>query len=152
MIAIRAATPADAGEMLTVARLLPDWFNQGGLAQMAIDFRTQHGAVAELAGRIVGFVTWWPAGEPGVMEMTWLGVHPDVRFQGIGRRLVAEAEAGARAQGAHRVLVSTLADTVEYAPYAETRRFYHAAGYSDERVDPDHYGPGEDRLLLAKGL
>jgi len=48
--------------------------------------------------------------------------------------------------------VSTVADSVEYEPYARTRSFYHALGFSDVQVDRKWYPSGEDRLLRRKPL
>lgn len=149
---IRPATPADTEAMLAVARRLPQWFTQAGCEQMSRDFLVHHGAVAIVDDQVAGFVTWWPADEPGAMDMTWLGVDPGLRGGGIGRRLVVTMLDASRAAGAHTAVVSTLAATCDYPPYAETRAFYHALGFTDVRVDANHYGPDEDRLLLAKAL
>lgn len=152
-IAIRPAVPSDVDAMLAVARALPQWFTEGGVQTMTGDFVRHSGAVATGDdGRVIGFVTWAPAPEADVMDMTWLGVAPELRGQGIGRRLVAAAEAGARAAGCRQLVVSTLAETCDYEPYNQTRAFYHALGFSDLRVDKDHYGPDEDRLLLGKAV
>lgn len=106
--------------------------------------------------QVVGFVTWTVqsahATEPGVAEMTWLGVAPAARGSGAGRRLAAAAAEACRAAGAHTLQVSTLADRVDYPPYAETRAFYRALGFVDWRVDRDYYGDGDDRLLLRWAL
>jgi ribosomal protein S18 acetylase RimI-like enzyme len=51
--------------------------------------------------------------------------------------------------------VDTVADNVEYEPYAETRRFYRAMGFQDVRVDEKFWGEGNDRydrLVMRKDL
>jgi len=152
-VSLRPATPADAPAMLAVARQLPQWFNEGGYEQMSRDFPDHRGVVAVLDGQIVGFVTWWPSPEqPDAMEITWLGVAPHLRARGIGRQLVAAMEESLRTNGIHTVTVSTLAATVDYPPYEETRQFYGRLGFRSERIDKDHYGPEEDRLLLIKSI
>ena len=61
-------------------------------------------AVAELDGRVVGFVTVLPPQE-GEAELDGLFVEPDGWRGGVGRRLVAEAERRARAAGAGAIHV-----------------------------------------------
>ncbi|MGE5675296.1 MAG: GNAT family N-acetyltransferase [Mycobacterium leprae] len=155
MVQLRTASPADAEAMLAVARSLPQWFTEGGVQEMARDFPIHQGVVAvDQEGRVVGFVTFAPSPhtpQEGLVEMTWLGVSPEYRRHGVGRLLVAALESECRQAGADVVQVSTLADTVEYEPYAETRAFYRRLGFSDWRVDPGFYD-GDDRLLLRKAL
>jgi XTP/dITP diphosphohydrolase len=159
MIAIRSAWPDDVEAMLTVARTLPEWFNDHGLAEMTRDFASQQAAVAvaEEAGqeRVVGFITWAPSPhtpEPGLVELTWLGVDQSSQGHGVGRRLVAMLEELCRSEGAHTIQVATLADSVDYEPYVATRAFYRAIGFQDYQVDKDFYGEGDHRLLLRKAV
>lgn len=159
MVNLRPASPPDAEAMLSIARSLPEWFNDQGLLEMARDFQVQDGIVA-VAGhgetaQVVGFVTWGPSPstpEPGLVELTWLGVTPRLQGQGVGRMLVEALEDRCRQAGATVLQVSTLADSVDYAPYAGTRAFYRRLGFRDWRVDPAFYGPDGDRLLLRKDL
>jgi GNAT superfamily N-acetyltransferase len=141
--------------MLAVARSLGPWFNDGGLAEMAADFKTHRALVAvDGDGQVTGFVTWAPSPhtpEPGLVELTWLGVLPDRHRAGLGRRLLAALADACRAEGARAIQVSTIADSVEYEPYARTRAFYRAVGFADYRVDPGFY-EGDDRLLLRLDL
>ncbi len=95
MIQIRDATSADYEAMLSVARSLPEWFNEIGLREMARDFATHRGLVAvditDTGERVVGFATWLPSSdspEANLAEITWLGVAREFQGQGIGRRLV----------------------------------------------------------------
>jgi hypothetical protein len=60
-----------------------------------------------------------------------------------------------KASGFRTLEVATVADNVEYAPYAETRRFYRARGFTDFRVDARFWGSGDDRydrLVLRRDL
>jgi ribosomal protein S18 acetylase RimI-like enzyme len=87
-----------------------------------------------------------------VAELTWIAVHPEFHRKGIGRRLVKALEEVLVKVGVSALEVSTVADSVEYEPYARTRSFYHALGFSDVRVDRKWYPSGDDRLLLRKPL
>ena len=51
-----------------------------------------------------------------------------------------------------RLEVHTVAATVEYEPYALTRRFYYAIGFADVGVEPKGFPSGDDKLLLRKQL
>ena len=84
--------------------------------------------------------------------MTWIAVHPEFHRKGIGRCLVKALEKVLVRLGVSALEVSTVADSVEYEPYAGTRSFYHALGLSDVQVDRKWYPSGDDRLLLRKPL
>lgn len=159
MIQIRDATRSDYEAMLAVARSLPEWFNEQGLREMARDFGTHQGLVAVdnsgASEEVVGFATWLrspDAPEPRLAEITWLGVTPAFQGRGLGRRLGEALEGRCRQVGVSVLQVSTLADTVDYAPYAGTRAFYRRLGFKDWRVDAAFYGPDADRLVLRKEL
>ncbi|HEY8345834.1 MAG TPA: GNAT family N-acetyltransferase [Symbiobacteriaceae bacterium] len=159
MIHIRDATTADYEAMLSVARSLPEWFNERGLREMARDFLTHRGLVAvcirDTSEKVVGFATWLQSSdspEANVAEITWLGVAREFQGQGIGRRLVEALADRCRKAGLSVLQVSTLADSVDYAPYVGTRAFYRRLGFRDWRVDVAYYGPDEDRLVLRKEL
>lgn len=97
------------------------------------------GFVAELDGRFVGTVAIRgpkPPGEayigdpppplyttPGTAILSQLAVHPDVRGQGIGERLMDVAETWAREQGFTQIAL----DTAE--PAIALRRRYERRGY-----------------------
>jgi ribosomal protein S18 acetylase RimI-like enzyme len=87
-----------------------------------------------------------------VAELTWIAVHPNLHRKGIGRSLVEALEEVLVRLGVLALEVSTVADSVEYEPYARTRSFYHALGFLDIRVDRGWFPSGDDRLLLRKLL
>ena len=90
-------------------------------------------------GRLVG-------GLSGVMAWGWLfidavWVHPDLRGQGAGGALMAQAESHAAAQGCHSVWLDTF----------QARGFYELVGYSVFGTLEDY--PGEQaRWFLRKRL
>jgi GNAT superfamily N-acetyltransferase len=85
-------------------------------------------------------------------ELTWIGGRPDFQRKGIGRRLVEAIEQELSRRGVKTLEVSTVASTVHYEPYALTRRFYHAIGFSDVRVEPKGFPSGDDKLPLRKQI
>lgn len=134
----------DRAVILELARNLPDWFNAQGLAQMAQDVRSHQGVVAVEAGRVVGFATWHVM-DSETAHLSWLGVAKEVHRNGIGSALVRLVMSQLRTQGIRYLDVSTVADSVDDEPYANTRKFYRAIGFRDFRVDPLFWGEGEDR-------
>ena len=143
--ALRLATQADAGEILTLQRAawVPEaqrheWLLIPPLTQTLDEIRedidTQTVVVAVLGHRIVGTVravmvrTDWYIGR--------LGVVPDLQGRGLGRRLLAAIESRAP-DGAVRFTLTTGPKSVENIA------FYERHGY--RRI------PGDDGLVhLAK--
>lgn len=151
---VRPSTPADAPAMLDVARALPQWFNAGGREEMVRDFQTHQGFVAEDErgageGAVLGFVTYRPL-SPEAALLSWIGVRPELRGQGLGRKLLAALEEALVAQGFAHLEVETLAETADHPPYDQTRRFYLAVGFRPRRLVYERWGPGQDALVLGK--
>lgn len=77
--------------------------------------------VAELDGRIVGFAMVEDNG--GAPHLQQVSVVPECQRQGIGRALVEEACAAARAAGAEAITLSTFRDVPWNAPFYERLGF-----------------------------
>ena len=153
-VAIRPKAPSDDPSVLDLARSLPKWFTEQGVREIAEDVKTHRGFVAVSGGEVVGFVTWAETG-PGIANLSWMAVRESLRHTGIGTRLLAALEKELPPQGYRILEVSTVADSVEYAPYSETRRFYRSRGFVEHRLDAKFFGEGEDRydrLFLRKTL
>ena len=151
---IRSLERADAAGVQDLAKRLDKWFNAEGLAQMSRDLETHPGLVAQADGRILGFVTW-SASDSETANLSWMGVVEERRRSGIGRALLAAMMPRLRAEGFLTLEVSTVADSVDYVPYAETRAFYRAMGFVDFRVDHGFYGDASDpydRLVLRRDV
>ncbi len=79
-----------------------------------------HVAVAEIAGKIVGFVTVLPGNSAAQAELEDLFVAPEAWRTGIGSLLLAEAERSAIALGAR---------SLEVVAGERARPFYQASGF-----------------------
>lgn len=153
-VTVRAKVPSDDAAVLDVARSLKRWFTDQGIRDMTGALASHSGFVAVSRDDVVGFVTWNEEA-PGVASLSWMAVRESLQHQGIGTALLAELERDLRSRGYGTLEVSTVADTVAYEPYAETRRFYRSRGFVNFRVDPLFFGEGDtryDRLLLRKAL
>lgn len=151
---IRPIEEGDAPSILLLARSLVKWFIAEGLDQMGRDLNLHEGFVAVRGDRILGFVTWTAIDE-AVASLSWIGVAEEEHRRGIGRVLFQALVAELRRKGFRHVEVSTVADSVDYEPYAATRRFYRAMGFVDHRVDEGYFGSGDDRydrLLMRLDL
>ncbi|MFB3894605.1 MAG: GNAT family N-acetyltransferase [Phycisphaerae bacterium] len=130
-ITIRSMRPEDRDEVVAIAQSLTPWFSESGIAHIRIDVKFQAGLVAELDGRIVGFVTYYVA--DGAGNIGWIGLRQELLRRGIGRRLVQALVDELRTAGVEELHVRTLGESVNYAPYARTRAFYHAMGFVDSK-------------------
>jgi ribosomal protein S18 acetylase RimI-like enzyme len=143
-------TVDDFDSAMAVALSLPEWFNEIGIKEIADALLQQTGAVAEVNGDVVGWVTWRSHGNLG--EIAWLAVSPNHHRHGFGPRLIEFAEDRLRHSGVTTVEVETLGESVDYEPYERTRAFYRAIGFRDfKRVMTDNPGMPES-LTLRKSL
>ncbi len=151
---VRAIAEGDAPQILLLASTLHRWFTPQGLSELAGDLAAHEGFVAVRGERVLGFITWAPEKE-GLARLSWMGVDLDHRRRGIGRALVTVLASSLREKGFRVLEVHTVADNVEYEPYAETRSFYRATGFVDDRIEAKVWGEGEDRydgLVLRRNV
>jgi ribosomal protein S18 acetylase RimI-like enzyme len=146
---IRHAEPADYGRVIgrvnawwggrDMAPVLPRLFfvHFEGTSYVVDDDDGQ------LAGFLIGFLS---QGDPEEAYVHFVGVAPERRGAGLGRRLYERFFADARAHGRTRVrCVTSPVNTPSVA-------FHEALGFDVEKVARDYDGPGEDRVLFVKRL
>jgi ribosomal protein S18 acetylase RimI-like enzyme len=104
---------------------------------------------AERAGELVGYCAW------GAVPLTqrsydlyWIAVAPDVQGQGVGRRLMALAEAAVARRGGGQLYI----ETSSRGSYARTRRFYRAGAYAEAARLRDFYAPGDHKVVFCKTI
>ena len=135
-LVFRAATMADLAHVvalwqrcgLTVAHNPPE-----ADFERAVSSGSSEIILAESGNRLLGCVMVGDDGHRAVVY--YLGVDPLERKTGLGRRLMAQAEAWARTRGARKLNLMIREDNTG------VRAFYEAAGYE---VTP--------RLVMAKWL
>jgi ribosomal protein S18 acetylase RimI-like enzyme len=91
--------------------------------------------VAELDGRIAGFVTCYADLHSGIGEIGNNAVRPDVRGRGIGPRMYEYAFARLRERGMRYVKVGTGGDPA----HAPARRAYEKAGFDIQLPGVEYY-------------
>jgi GNAT superfamily N-acetyltransferase len=156
-MAVRILPPAsDLGPVVEpILRALPGWFGvesaivgyvaaaDAGLTWLAVDTSSH--------ARRVGFLTTARHG-PASAEIIVMGVLPERHRAGVGRALVAAAEAHLRADGVRFLQVKTLSPLDPDEGYARTRAFYEALGFVLLEELPDLWGPDNPCALLVKAL
>ena len=97
----------------------------------------------QLAGFLIGFLSQT---EPDEAYIHFVGVAPERRGEGVGRRLYERFFDEAQAHGRKRVrCVTSPANTTSVA-------FHERLGFTIDRIAEEYDGPGEDRVLLVKQL
>lgn len=105
----------------------------------ALTFPSTRRLKAELDGRIIGFVIG--DRKPRVGWIASIGVHPDYRRRGVGRRLLQACE---QALGTRRVRLSLRTSNTA------ALRMYQRFGYQQVDVWPRYYRDGEDGLVMER--
>lgn len=140
---ILAKDPTELQAAISVARSLPEYFNEAGYAIMARDF-TEHAVyIAGEDAQVVGFISIYRRND-AVAEISWLGVSAPRHRAGIGSLLLQHACAVLRQQGYRLLIVKTLAKYVDYAPYVRTHRFYAKHDFHSIDVVAPYPGWGEE--------
>ena len=152
---IRELRETDAPGCDAVIASLPYHFGDPtGVADCAQAVRSQRGVVAEIDGKVAGFVTLLHH-FPESAEITWMAVHAAHRRQGHGARLMDAAADLARRHGASMLCVMTLGPSVpEDAEdsYEGTRRFYRSQGFAPLRELGLREWNNSHALILARAL
>jgi len=148
-VEIRHAEPADYGRVIGRVNA---WWGGRDMAPMLprlffVHFEGTSYVVddgdGQLAAFLIGFLSQT---DPAEAYIHFVGVSPEHRGGGLGRRLYERFFEDARAAGRTRVTCVT-------SPVNEgSVAFHEALGFTSERVAHDYDGPGEDRVLFVKTL
>jgi ribosomal protein S18 acetylase RimI-like enzyme len=148
-IEIRHAKPSDYGRVIGRINV---WWGGREMAPMLpklffIHFEgtsfVAEGADGELLGFVCGFLSQTAHDEAYIH---FVGVTPEDRGDGLGRKLYERFFEEARANG--RSLVRCVTSPLNQG----SLDFHQALGFEVERIAEDYDGPGEDRALLVKQL
>ncbi len=84
----------------------------------------------------------------GVWDVWWIGAHPEVHGQGVGRQMLALIESEIRTQGGRVIVI----ETSSLPPLERARKFYPRSGYKECGRIADFYGIGDSKVIFAKTL
>ncbi|ESA36407.1 gcn5-related n-acetyltransferase [Leptolyngbya sp. Heron Island J] len=82
----------------------------------------------------------------GTWNLLFIAVQPDYQGQGRGTALITHVEQMLATQGAHLLLVETLAS------FEHARAFYRKCGFDEEARIRDFYEVGADKIVYRKVL
>jgi GNAT superfamily N-acetyltransferase len=106
----------------------------------------EHALIAEDDGEVIGFLLGFVAPTtPGVAYVHLVGIHPDHRRRGVGKRLYEVFTERAREAGASRVKAITNAGN------DGSIEFHEALGFLVVE-DPDYAGPSRTRVVFTKDI
>lgn len=147
-VTLRTASPADYDGIVAV---VDDWWGRpiaGSLPRLFLDHFWRTSLVAEnadgsLAGFLVGFVS---PSEPERAYIHFVGIAPDARGSGLGRRLYDRFFEIAREAGCGRV--GAITASINSASLA----FHTAMGFAVKGPVAGYDGPGSDMLVFDRVL
>lgn len=100
-------------------------------------------------GRVLGYTCYGPVpATQSTYDLYWIAVHRESQRSGLGRELLARAEAKIAAAGGMDVYIETSSRTL----YRPTQGFYMRAGYRLVAEFSDFYAPGDGKLVYVKRL
>jgi [ribosomal protein S18]-alanine N-acetyltransferase len=138
-------TTADVENVIAIERAsfrFP-WSTRFFLDELQVD--CAHSILAEVDGRIVGYVLFWILAEE--VDIHNIAVHPDFRRQGIGRLLLEQVVAAARRQERLRVTLDVRCSN------AVAQSLYFSLGFVARGLRKGYYSDnGEDALVMALEL
>jgi GNAT superfamily N-acetyltransferase len=132
--------------------LLPDWF---GIEKAILNYEREIEhlptflAIAD--GGVLGFLSL-KQHTPYSAEIYVMAVRPDIHRSGIGRALMAAAEAHARGLGVEYMQVKTLGPSRPDEGYARTRAFYGVMDFRPLEEFPQIWNEKNPCLILVKRL
>ena len=146
---IRHAEPADYGRVISRVNM---WWGGREMAPALPRLFFVHfegtsyvvdGDDGQLAAFLIGFLS---QADPDEAYVHFVGIAPERRGEGLGRRLYERFFADALAHG------RTVVRCVTSPGNEDSVAFHRALGFEVERVVADYDGPGEDRVLFVKHL
>ena len=137
------ATPEFNSAEVKVALELIDLYLKYGISS---DY---HMLVAEIGNTAVGYICFGPTPmTEGTWDIYWMAVDPRQQRQGIGRRLLNEAEVDISKTRGRLILI----ETSSKPEYEKTRKFYESCGHEIIARIPDFYAPGDNKVIFQKKL
>ena len=142
---IRPAAATDVPSLLALEADLfgPDAWSEASLRD-ELDGPGRRAVVLVSGAEVVGYAVTMRAGD--VVDLQRIAVRPDHQRQGLAARLLADALAAARADGADRMLLEVSAAN------AAAVAFYDAQGFTRIDVRRRYYRDDSDALVLARPL
>ncbi|MFT3921460.1 MAG: GNAT family N-acetyltransferase [Myxococcales bacterium] len=105
----------------------------------------EHALIAEVDGRVVGFLLGLAVPASGVGYVHLVGIDPNARRHGVGKSLYQHFEAACRRAGFRTI------KAIGMVGHEASWKFHTALGFEAREV-PDYAGPGRARMVFTKSL
>jgi len=117
-----------------IAKLHPEWFTEEALENIPRDIQFARCFVVEETGKLIGFIS--VHSHDGKPMIGWMGIDPESRGKGIGKRLLAKVEQELIKFGYKDLRVETVGECMPvYEPYAATLKFYRSSGLISKNAE-----------------
>lgn len=141
-IGFRPMTMADLDDIMVIERTSYRFPWSPGFFLQELQVACARSILAEVNGRIVGYVLYWLL--PGALDIHNLAVHVDFRRQGIARLLLGRVLSQAKAQSAARVMLEVRKSNLP------AQKLYESIGFSTSGIRRGYYSDdGEDALAMT---
>lgn len=135
-----------------ILRSLPEWFGiEEAVKNYIEEVRTRPVFAARENGMTAGFLSLTLHNE-FTGEIHVMGVKREFHRKGVGKDLVAHAEAYLSERGFKFLTVKTLSPSRESPEYEKTRKFYLALGFVPLEEFKTLWGEANPCLFLAKAI
>jgi GNAT superfamily N-acetyltransferase len=149
---IRHQPVGSAETCRSILGALPTWF---GIPASVEDYvataEKSPTVIASLGSRDVGLLTL-VRHSPYAAEIYVMGVRPEHHRHGVGRALLAAAEAQLAMDNVEFLQVKTLAPSKPDEGYDRTRKFYLASGFRPLEEFPDLWDADNPALQMIKSI
>lgn len=119
----------------TTERASPFFFHELG----------EHALIAEQDGRVVGFLLGLGVPTQGVGYVHLVGIDPNARRHGVGKRLYQHFEEACRQTGFKQL------KAIGMVGHEASWKFHTALGFEAREIS-DYAGPGRARMVFTKAL
>ncbi len=135
-----------------ILKMLPDWFGNPQAFENYVRDVQKFPYFAAFVGEhcVIFFSVRVHYGHTG--ELYLCGVHPAYRNRGIGHALCTASEQYFLSCGCDCMVVKTLSDLVDYAPYRETRMFYKSVGFTELLTLTEMWDENNPCLIMYKKI
>jgi ribosomal protein S18 acetylase RimI-like enzyme len=148
-LTIRHATPSDYDRVIGQ---VDSWWGGRAMAPMLpklffVHFGATSYVVEDDAGSLIAFLTGFLSQtHPTEAYIHFIGVAPEHRGSGLGRRLYERFKEDVRGQG------RTVVRAVTSLTNTQSIGFHQSLGFEIDGIAANYDGPGEDRVLLVLRL
>lgn len=131
-------------KIIEIAKELQEWFTPEAILEIEKDLIDKE-ILIEGEKEVLGFIIY-SLKKKGYIY--WMGVRKDIQNKGIGTKLITKLKKICKEKSIRVLETDTLAETEDYAPYEQTRKFYHKVGFKDFKIIKKGYLEGSDKLIL----